>query len=70
MKKYHVYLFAILLMGLIGCQQKGAGERAGERVDEVIDNVKEGDSPFKQKGTMEKLGESVDEAIQPEKKNN
>lgn len=70
MKKFQVCLLTFILMGLIGCQQQGAGEKAGERLDEVIDNVQDGDSPFKHKGPMEKLGESVDDAVQQDDKNN
>jgi hypothetical protein len=53
----------IVLMGLIGCRKEGSGEKAGERMDEIIDNVKDGDAPFKKKGTMEKVGDSIDDTI-------
>ena len=58
MKKYLVYTLAVTLLGLFGCQEKGSVEKAGERVDEIIDNVKEGESPLKEKGTMD-LGQTV-----------
>lgn len=70
MKKYQAYLATIILSGLIGCQQQGPVEKAGERLDEAIDNVQHGDSPFKKKGPMEKLGESVDDAVKQDEKNN
>lgn len=63
MKKLQLCLVAVILIGWIGCQQKGPVQEAGERVDEIVDNVKDGDSPFKHKGPMEKLGESVDDSI-------
>ncbi len=69
MKIYLVSLAAVSLIGLIGCQEKGAAEKTGERLDEVIDNVKHGDAPFKEKGTMEKVGESIDDSIKKVEKN-
>lgn len=62
MDRYQACLVIVILFGLIGCQEKGAVEKAGERVDEVIDNVQHGDSPLKEKGPLEKLGESVDDS--------
>lgn len=48
-----------------GCQKANEGtlERAGEKVDEAVENIKEGENPLKKKGPMEKLGESVDEQV-------
>ncbi len=63
MKRYLVCVVTAILIGPMGCQQKGPVERAGERLDEVIDNVKDGDSPLKEKGRMEKIGESIDKSI-------
>jgi hypothetical protein len=69
MKQYIRCAVVVLLIGVLGCQQKGPIESAGERVDEVVDNVKHGDAPLKEKGQMEKLGESIDDATKaPEKK--
>lgn len=48
---------------LSGCQKKGGAEAAGERVDEIIDNVKEGENPLSKKGPAEKAGEALDQAI-------
>lgn len=56
-------LIALIVVGLIGCQEKGPAEKAGERIDEIVDNVKHGDAPLKEKGTMEKLGESIDDSV-------
>lgn len=56
-------LVSIALIASIGCQQKEAGQRTGERVDEIVDNVVSGDAPFKKKGAIEKTGEAIDEAI-------
>jgi len=67
MRKYLLGLAALSLIGLNGCQQQGSVEKAGARVDEVIDNVKEGESPLKKKGTMEKVGEKIDNQLTPGK---
>jgi len=63
MKKYLVCLALFAFIGVLGCKEKGAVEKAGERVDEVIDNVKHGDAPLKEKGTLEKMGESIDDSV-------
>lgn len=50
---------------VVGCQKsnEGALERAGERMDEAVENIKDGENPLKKKGPMEKLGESVDKQL-------
>ena len=48
-------LFIFCLIFAVGCKQKSTLEKAGERVDEVIDNVSEGDPPLKKKGPAEKF---------------
>ena len=69
MKGLSIKLIRILLVSLfaitfaVGCQKAGPLERAGERTDEVIDNIKEGDAPLKKKGPLEKAGESIDKTI-------
>ena len=63
MKLFPLLLVTLLL--LCGCpsRREGPAERAGERVDEIVDNVREGDAPLKKKGAMERAGESIDRAI-------
>ena len=51
----------LLIFALTSCQDKNSAENAGERVDEIIDNIKDGDPPLKNKGAMEKAGEFIDE---------
>ncbi len=63
MRKFTLIALAITLIGFIGCEQKGPAEEAGERVDEVVDNIKHGDAPLKKKGAVEKLGDSIDDAV-------
>lgn len=68
MKRYLICIAALTSMTLLGCQEKGPVEKAGERVDEVIDNVKHGDAPLKEKGPIEKMGESIDDSLKKEDK--
>ncbi len=63
MKKYLVSLMVVALISMLACQQKGSVEKAGEKVDEVIDNVSKGDAPLKKKGVIEKTAESIEDAV-------
>jgi hypothetical protein len=45
---------------LISCKPKGPAEKAGESVDEAIENVSDAVNP---KGPLEKAGEKVDDAL-------
>ena len=63
MRSYLVLIVVAIAIALIGCEPKGSAEKAGERVDEIIDNIKDGDPPLKEKGPMEKMGESIDESL-------
>ena len=49
----------------VGCstREKGPYEKAGEKVDEIADDIAEGDNPFRKKGPAEKTGEKIDDAI-------
>ena len=69
MKSRFRFFALLVVVGLVGCNQSGPVEKAGERVDEIVDNVKHGDSPLKEKGPMEKLGESVDNSVKKLEKN-
>lgn len=55
-------LCAAMMMGAC-TRQEGPLEDAGERMDEAVENVKQGDSPFRKKGVGEKAGEAVDRAV-------
>jgi len=63
MKKFILVALAACSISLAGCERAGPVERAGERADEIVDNVRDGDPPLKKKGAMEKVGESIDEAV-------
>lgn len=48
----------------VGCEKRqGPLEKAGNRVDEIVDNAKDGDPLFHKKGPIEKAGEAVDDAL-------
>ena len=56
-------LAAVLAIGTTyctGCQEKGPVEKAGEKVDEAVDKMKDAVDP---KGPAEKAGEKVDRAL-------
>jgi hypothetical protein len=38
-------------------------ERAGQRIDEIGDNVSEGEQPLKKRGPLEKAGEAIDDTF-------
>lgn len=49
-----------LVACLASCKEKGPAEKAGENVDEAIENMKDAVDP---KGPAEKAGEKVDDAL-------
>jgi hypothetical protein len=62
-------LFVMLAVMMVsGCERKGPMERTGERLDEIGENIKEGESPLKKKGPMEKAGEAIDDSVEGNKK--
>lgn len=65
MRKFTFVLSALLALSFVtACvKEEGPLERAGKRVDEIGDNVAEGDPILKKKGPVEKAGEAVDEAF-------
>ena len=48
------------LCSVTSCKKKGPAEKAGEQVDEAIENVKDAVDP---KGPVEEAGEKVDDAL-------
>ena len=59
---YQVMVASFLLLGIVACRREGPIEKAGEKVDEAVDNVVEGQSPLHKKGPAEKAGETIDNA--------
>ena len=57
-----------LLVLLPGCEKKGDAEKAGEKIDNAIESVKEKVEEAKDsltnKGPAEKAGEKIDKAIE------
>ncbi len=49
-----------LVATVVSCREKGPAEKAGESVDEVVEDVKDAVDP---KGPVEKAGEKVDKAL-------
>jgi hypothetical protein len=51
-----------------GCGKRGDGENAGEKIDEAVDEAKNGpDDLFDKDGKAENAGEKVDEALDNDK---
>lgn len=60
-------LTCLLACSSVGCERRpGPYERAGKRVDEIADNVREGENPLKRKRTGELVGEAIDDAVDGE----
>jgi hypothetical protein len=56
-------LAAVLAVGMplcTGCREKGPVEKAGEKVDEAVDKMKDAVDP---KGPAERAGEKIDRAL-------
>ena len=51
-------LVALGALSLAACEQKGAGERAGEKVDHTVDTIKNGG----EEPTHDKLQDEADKA--------
>jgi hypothetical protein len=51
-------LGAVLAAGAFACREEGAAEKAGRKIDEAVDNVRNAGD-----GALEDLGEKADDAI-------
>lgn len=54
-------LTALLLAGATGCREKGPAEKAGEKIDEAGEKLRDALDP---RGPAEKAGEKIDEALE------
>ena len=63
MKKRIILSATILTLAILGCDSKGPAQKAGEHMDEVVDNVREGKPPLKERTTLEKLDAKIDRAV-------
>ena len=55
-------LAVALAAGAFACREEGAAEKAGRKLDQAVDNVRQGGE-----GALEKAGEKVDDAVQDAK---
>lgn len=54
----------LILSGTSACtRHEGPVERAGKKIDDAVDNAKDGENPLHKKGAAEKMGEAVDNTI-------
>lgn len=61
MKKFVCVVLTVAITGIFaGCPEKGPLEKAGERTDEAIEDVKDSLDP---RGPLEKAGAKADEAV-------
>ncbi len=59
-------MFFLCLIAIASCKKEGPVEKAGSRIDEIADNVADGEAPLKEKGALEKAGESADDMLDGE----
>ena len=51
-------LGAVLAVGVFACREEGTAEKAGRKIDEAVENVRNGGD-----GALENLGEKADDAL-------
>lgn len=70
-RAFQMFLAVSLMTACAACIERKSGpmERAGERGDEIIDNVKKGKAPLHKSGPLEKAGDAVDEALGTNERN-
>jgi len=62
MRKQIGVMLGLAIIALAGCETKGPAERAGENVDNAVQNAKDAVNP---PGPVEKAGRAVDKAVNP-----
>lgn len=62
--RYSFVVLAVCAVVLSACHERKAGpmERAGQRVDEISENIQEGDPILHREGPAERIGETIDDA--------
>ncbi len=65
LRKVCTLLTALLLSaGLLACEQQGTAEKAGEKIDNAVENTKDAvQDTFQGQGPAEKAGEKIDKAL-------
>ena len=58
MRRSPIVLCALALTLGLGCREEGAVEKAGKKLDEVVENLQ-----HPNEGTLERLGRKTDEAL-------
>lgn len=53
-------ILPLAALAFVSCKPKGPAEKAGEKLDNAVENVKDAVDP---KGPVEKAGEKVDKAL-------
>ena len=65
MRSRGLWLSVALVCGaLAGCEQEGPAEKAGERIDEAVEQTRDAIDDSGQQGTMERMGEKLDEGVE------
>ena len=49
-----------VLLGAVGCKSEGPAEKAGKKIDKIVDDV---DDAIHPKGPVEKAGRAIDRAV-------
>lgn len=65
MKPTGLWLTVALVCGVLaGCEQEGPAEKAGERIDEAVEQTRDAIDDAGQQGTMERMGEKLDQGME------
>ena len=58
-------LMSLFAIGLTGCPEKGKAERAGEKIDEAVDQMKDGAEDLGDDigDGMEEAGDDIEDAL-------
>ena len=69
LKKLSILSASLLIAaGLFACEQKGAAEKIGEKIDQTVEKAKEKiEDVTKPEGPMEKAGKKIDETVESAK---
>ena len=62
-KKPFIVLSILAGLALAGCGEKGPAEKAGEKIDQAVEQTKDAIQDAGQQGPAEKAGEAIDEKI-------
>jgi hypothetical protein len=57
-----IAVLSTMTLVLVGCEDKGPAEKAGESIDKGVQNAKDAVNP---PGPVEKAGRAVDKAVKP-----